>query len=65
MKRKFYAAPNAEIEMFIPAEDLAAGWGWGIYKPESTASVPVGHTEDVWKETWDFSQSNESYKIEK
>ena len=60
MNKKCYLAPEAELLMLIPEENLASSWFWGTYSPTSTASAK---TNVVWENPWDFTQDKDSYQI--
>lgn len=60
MNKKYYLAPEAELLMLIPEENLASSWFWGTYSPTDPASAK---TIDVWENPWDFTQDKDSYQI--
>ena len=63
MDKKCYLAPCAELLMLIPGEDVASNWFWGVYAPGENASGVTSADVTVWDKAWDYSQSDESYKI--
>ena len=55
MDKKIYVAPEAELIMFVPAEDIAASWHWDVGTFGQNASVVTGNIpifedkNDSWK----------------
>ena len=60
MNKKCYLAPEAELLMLIPEENLAANWFWGTYDSGSNGSIT---SIDVMNNAWDFTQDKDSYQI--
>ena len=60
MTKKCYLAPEAELLMLIPEENLATNWFWGTYDSGSNGSIT---SIDVMNNAWDFTQDKDSYQI--
>lgn len=63
MNRKIYVAPQAELVLFAPSEELAASWNWGGFNNTTNASIGTTKEVTIWQNPFDFTQSDDSYKI--
>ena len=62
MTKKCYLAPEAELLMLVPDENLASNWNWGLYPQADNTSIT---SIDVVTDQWSFTQDKDSYQIHK